>query len=736
MRSTSIDNSRLIKDKLARWVVSTGGLGLIALVVFIFFYLLAEVLPLFTNAELRLQSSETRSSASAEHDIWLLELDEQGEVLLQVDSSGAIVFEQLDGSGVERFASAIAQPVLLARDFGANGLFALAAADGSVELYRYGFKDDFSSGSRVIQTQLLRPYGVDKLQLELEGELQALELREFQDILLLAALDSVRGLRLFQVEQSFNLFTEEVTLTQQELAAPVGDWRPELLAINGNQRWLFTALGDQVRVFALRADGLRWHSNYSVPGLQSWQWLLGQSSLLLRTADSVQQWSMVNYGQQGQRGFEFSQLRSLRTDELSAESILVPAQRSRSFIALDSSRLLFVNTTAEKYSLDSALPELSGPVRAAALSPRADNIYVRTDSGSWLYSVDNPYPEISLKVLWGKIWYENYPEPRHIWQSSAATDDFEPKLSLVPLTYGTLKSAFYAMLLAAPLAVLAAIYTSYFMAPTLRRKVKPAIEMMEAVPTVILGFIAGLFLAPFVENNLGAVCLLILLGPGFILLLGQGARFFPAALRRRLEDGWHLAFLLPALALFTVFILQITPTVEQALLGTSTRNWFTTELGIDYDQRNALVIGIAMGFAVIPSIFSVAEDALFGVPAHLSNGSLALGANRWQTLYYVVLPTASPGIFSALSIGFGRAVGETMIVLMATGNTPIMDASIFTGMRTLAANIAVEIPESVVGSSHFRVLFLSGLVLFAFTFVLNTVAEFVRQNLRKKYGSL
>jgi len=124
------------------------------------------------------------------------------------------------------------------------------------------------------------------------------------------------------------------------------------------------------------------------------------------------------------------------------------------------------------------------------------------------------------------------------------------------------------------------------------------------------------------------------------------------------------------------------------------------------------------------------------VPKHLSNGSLALGASQWQTLTRVVIPTASPGIFSALMIGLGRAVGETMIVLMATGNTPIMDMNIFEGFRTLSANIAVEMPESEVGSSHYRVLFLAAFVLFLFTFVFNTIAEIVRQRLRNKYGSL
>ncbi len=176
--------------------------------------------------------------------------------------------------------------------------------------------------------------------------------------------------------------------------------------------------------------------------------------------------------------------------------------------------------------------------------------------------------------------------------------------------------------------------------------------------------------------------------------------------------------------------------LENWLFDGDMRHWLSNDLGIPFDQRNALVIGLAMGFAVIPTIYSIAEDAVFSVPKSLTLGSLALGATPWQTLTRVVLLTASPGIFSALMIGMGRAVGETMIVLMATGNTPIMEANIFEGMRTLAANVAVEMPESEVGGTHYRVLFLAAMVLLMFTFVMNTLAEVIRQRLRRKYASL
>ena len=176
--------------------------------------------------------------------------------------------------------------------------------------------------------------------------------------------------------------------------------------------------------------------------------------------------------------------------------------------------------------------------------------------------------------------------------------------------------------------------------------------------------------------------------------------------------------------------------MERGFFSGDFRLWLTSAMNVVYDQRNCLVVGLAMGFAVIPIIFTIAEDSFSSVPQHLTAASLALGASRWQTAIGVVLPTASPGIFSAIMIGFGRAVGETMIVLMATGNTPVLDWSIFNGMRTLSANIAVEIPEAPYGGTLYRTLFLAGLVLFIMTFLVNTIAELVRQRLRERYRAI
>ncbi len=391
--------------------------------------------------------------------------------------------------------------------------------------------------------------------------------------------------------------------------------------------------------------------------------------------------------------------------------------------------------TSERLLVESVTGE--GKARLAGFSPRANAVVIETDRGNIRAAhIENEYPEVSFGALWGRVWYESYEKPDFIWQSAAANSDFEPKFSIAPLTLGTLKAAFYAMLVAVPLAVLGAIFAAYFMSPKMRAVVKPSIEIMEALPTVILGFLAGLWLAPFVDNNLAGTLVALFMLPFSFLITAWIWHRLPHSLTDRVGPGWEAALLIPVVILVVWVAFALGHPLEAALFDGDMPRWVSNELGWTYEQRNSLVVGIAMGFAAIPIIFSIAEDAVFSVPKHLTSGSLALGATPWQTLFNVVLLTASPGIFSAIMVGFGRAIGETMIVLMATGNTAVMDFSIFTGFRTLSANIGVEMPEAAVGSTHYLLLFFSALVLFVFTFFINTLAELVRQRLREKYSSL
>ncbi len=216
--------------------------------------------------------------------------------------------------------------------------------------------------------------------------------------------------------------------------------------------------------------------------------------------------------------------------------------------------------------------------------------------------------------------------------------------------------------------------------------------------------------------------------------MGVAAPAGPAS--ERFPAGVEALLLMPLLGLVVLGSLQLGPVLESLAMRGDFRFWLFDVFGWTYDQRNSLIIGIAMGFAVIPVVFSISEDALSSVPQELVAGSLALGVTRWQTVTGVVVPTALPGIVSSVMIGIGRAVGETMIVLMATGNTPVMDFNIFNGFRALSANIAVEMPEAPVGGTLYRVLFVAALLLFLFTFFLNTLGELVRAQMRKRVERL
>jgi phosphate transport system permease protein len=231
--------------------------------------------------------------------------------------------------------------------------------------------------------------------------------------------------------------------------------------------------------------------------------------------------------------------------------------------------------------------------------------------------------------------------------------------------------------------------------------------------------------------------------PATAMLAGLLWARLPVRTRSRLRQGREWIVFAPVMLLIGFALWKLGPVIESIFFvvtdpatGKQTadfRLWWPKVTGCGFDQRNSLVVGFMMGFAVIPVLFTIAEDALSNVPTSIIAASQALGASRWQTVRRVVLPVASAGIFSALMIGLGRAVGETMIVVMATGNTPIMEWNLFNGMRTLAANIAVELPEAPVHSTHYRTLFLGAMVLFVLTFILNTVAELLRQRLREKH---
>jgi len=714
---------RLINVLTAR-VVGLGGAAVIAAIALIFFYLLWVVAPIFAGAGI--ETGERYPLDEAEP--LLVQANDSEEMGLRIDATGTATFFELDGGNVRSRLDlgrelAMVQP--LAEE---TGMYAVLDVDGEMTFLEATYPVSFEDDTRVINANL--DYLFEDAWIDV-GSAAAFDVHYANFEVLVATMEG-RELTIHRYRNAEPGFALEFPRRgRYELRRHY-----DRVFFGPRGRWAYlVSLGGAVEVVDLArptAPSELFIGRLAPEGsrLSEVAPLLGRYSLLAADqAGRITQWFMV-------RGEFGRQLEQVRSFELGAPARrIIPEPRRKGFAAIDAEQRLHLFYTTSRRHL-AQQPLEPGQVAAASIAPRSDLLLTAGPDGTvQTYVLRNEHPEISWSTMWSKIWYEGYQEPVYSWQSSSAETDFEPKFSLTPLLFGTLKGAFYAMLVAVPVAIMGALYTAYFMAPAMRRIVKPGIEIMAALPTVILGFLAGLWLAPLIEANLTAVMAIMLVMPAGTLLAAWIWSRLPESLTGRLQ-GWYALLVLPVIVGTIWASLAMGPWLEMQLFDGNVQAWILENLGLNYDQRNALVVGLAMGLAVIPTIFSIAEDAVYGVPTHLINGSLALGATPWQTLMRVVVLTASPGIFSAVMIGLGRAVGETMIVLMATGNTPVMDMNIFEGMRTFAANIAVELPESEVGSTHYRILFLTAMVLFLLTFLFNTVAELVRQRLRTRYGNL
>jgi len=732
---------RGVKDQAARYGIAVGGVSVIISIVLIFFYLGYEVLPLFKSAHVDSHSEYSIAVDDSARTIYL-GTEEYAEVGVQVLQSGLVRFFDMDGGDTRdtvQLNLGEAEVTSVARGRMDSDVLALGTSDGRVLVFKQKFALSFPDDKRLVTPSIIFPLGETPVVLDESGAaITKLALANDEEGAYLISGITEEGNVVFnQMSMEESLFGDGELISELGVLPTMGN-TPEFLAVAGNLRWLFvTSDHGDISLYNVSSADEPYlvdnrHAVSDDQTITQLQMLMGGISVLIGYSDGeVEQWFPAK-DKEGE--VYIANVRSFDAGDAAIRQI-VPERQRKGFLTLDDNGRLGIHySTSHRTLLEK---DLGQNVEMLAVSPRSNRLMFLSDQGGLgLWTMENEHPEVSMSQLWGKVWYESWNEPDYVWQSSAANQDFEPKLSLAPLAFGTFKAAFYAMMVAVPLAIMGAIYTAYFMAPLMRQYVKPTIEIMEALPTVILGFLAGLWLAPFLETHLPGVAIMLFALPFGVLIFGFIWHRMPKRIRVLVPMEWQALLLIPVVAFLAWLSFAISTPVENAFFDGNFRSFITNDLGITYDQRNSIVIGFAMGFAVIPTIFSITEDAIFGVPKHLTMGSLALGATPWQTLVRVVMPSASPGIFSAVMIGLGRGVGETMIVLMATGNTPIMEMNIFEGMRTLAANIAVEMPEAEVASTHYRLLFLSALVLLIFTFVLNTLAELIRQRLRKKYAQL
>lgn len=725
------------KDKLTRIGVTAGGIFVLITLMLIFFYLLYVIVPIFSAVSV---TPKQHFSLPVTGETALLAVDDSNTIAYRFSRDGNVEFVHLQpqsqqGDVVKR-QTIITDPSAYAVSLPRDGMVAYGTTQGQVKIVKPEFTLTFTDAHKQLLPSIEFPFGEATLALAPAGKAitqLAISGRDDRTVVVgKTAENHLYGLSLLlpeNVVQRANGWQQQQFVIQNT-PAKIDDFQ-----LTPDGKTLYVLSGSNVYLYTLSLNGasLRKIENIATGSSKplSITLLSGANSLLITNSNNtISQWFEVV--KQGQR-----QLIKVRTFQFSASPLVkvVPEYYRKGFFAIQKDGTVSAYYTAERKVIykDNVFTKVPPDI---AISPKA-NMLVTLDNGHWQsYQVKNAHPDIGLSSLLQKVWYEGYSEPDYVWQSTSASDEFEPKLSLVPIVFGTLKAAIYSMFFAIPLALSGAIYTAYFMSNKVRKVIKPTVELMEALPTVILGFLAGVWLAPIVEQYLAGIALGIIFLPLSIIGVGWGWSMLPGQWRSRVPNGFHIALLIPVIIAVSYGCFGLSPWIESYFFNGDLQGYLNNHLGVGYDQRNALIVGIAMGFAVIPTIFTIAEDAIFSVPAHLTKGSLALGATQWQTLTKVVLLTASPGIFSAIMMGLGRAVGETMIVLMATGNTPVMDWNLLQGLRTLAATIAIEMPESEVGSSHYRVLFLAAFVLFVFTFVFNTIAEVVRQRLREKYSSL
>lgn len=839
-----------VMDVASRFVITVGGVATIVAVSTVAVFLIWVAAPLFLQA--RVKETDSVDVRIAEKQPVQLAIDEYQAIGWGIFDDGQVIaFNPATGTAIAPVAE-FEEPRLSAWSISRlDGSASLGFEDGTVRLGQIAFRELFMDEAAlpaavqslergvVVEHEHEGQAGVISRTSESQFRFQWVEL-ELGDPIevgkspiaiidhafnqttkVFCALTKTGELKIEQVTERRNILTREVTQVINDATVPydVRDRTPPA-------HLLMSGLGDTV--YLVWSDGLAWRYDTRllkeahlveeidlVPEdgaeLTVIEFLIGKTSLLV--GDS-----------QGQVGawFRIKPQRAQTTDgALLVRSHLLsgPSSSVTALSVSARSRLVLVghaDGTARVHQVTShkLLAEVSAgdqPIALANLAPKDDGLYLLSGGRLHRWSMDPRHPEATMAALFAPVWYEGYAQPEHVWQSSSGTDDFEEKFGLYPLIFGTIKATVYSLLFGVPLALLAAIYTSEFLHPRAKAAIKPAIEMMASLPSVVLGFLAALVIAPFVENVVPAVLTLFIALPIMFLLGAYGWQMLPQEAMLRLSR-WRFGFIFALAPVGIAAAWLLGPLVERVLFAGDIKIWLDgqigsglgawmilllplsailsgvtmsrvvnpwlrprsrlwsrrrtaaadlikfaaalagsllvawivsfllTAVGFDprgsfigtYVQRNALIVGFIMGFAIVPIIYTIAEDALSTVPDHLRAASLGAGATRWQTAVRIVLPTAMSGLFSAVMIGLGRAVGETMIVLMAAGNTPVMEWNMFNGFRTLSANIAVELPEAVRNSTHYRTLFLAALVLFALTFILNTIAEMVRLRFRRR----
>ncbi|GAB4165789.1 MAG: hypothetical protein Fur0032_02760 [Terrimicrobiaceae bacterium] len=741
-------------DRVMTWVIRLGGALVITSVLGIFVFIFAQIWPLFAPAGVR----EIKTLDVPPGDYEILGVDEWGRLPFLLEPDGDFLTVNAETGEISthpiRFSGANPAKITAATFNRREQKLILGTSDGLFCRVALGYRSEGTPGNQTVSisptADALRPIGVPGLQIDdiAYGDAGTVKM-------VVALQHDDAGVKVVTAA----LYKRKRTLMGTGKEELVGTYNLTKLLPAPPKKILVAATGDSVVVTSQGGVVTYLGLNSAGEDFEVWQtfrpfedlanqeisvsqFLFGDVSLIFGGEGGANRVFSLFYHEGDTRRL-FGLTRTF-PDLGQTPDYIATTLRNKAFFLLggDLASLRFSTTTSirwqEKLPYEGVMATISGKYDRLMILDNQSKLHV--------FDIDDPHPDSGWKALFGKIWYEGADGPQWVWQSTGGSDDFEPKYSIVPLLFGTIKGTVYAMLFAVPIALMAALYTSQFLEPNLRKVIKPTMEIMASLPSVVLGFLAAIYIAPLIERQVPSLLLVAAGLPLAAAIFGGVWSNLPIQVRHWVRPGREWLAFLPLLLVVGGVLWYLGPAFERVAfiaVDPSTgervadfRYWWPAATGATFDQRNSLVVGFMMGFAVIPIIFTIAEDALSNVPLALRTASMACGASRWQTAFRVVLPTASAGIFSALMIGLGRAVGETMIVVMATGNTPIMEWNVFSGMRTLSANIAVELPEAPHSGTLYRTLFFGALLLFLLTFAINTLAEILRQHLREKFKTI
>ena len=718
-------------NKTARIVISFGGYGVIISIIFILLFLMYQSMPLSFSASVKEMLSFSYGKPGKV--IKLIGLDQYQEVYYVIDDKGNVEFYRLsdhtlllnDSLGLNKDEKILS----ISKSDYLKDRFAVGTNEGRIIQAEIRMQPEYGKQERVIvpRFSIRETYQAEIPTDSMPAHIEELVFRQNDDYDFYTWTNHGKQLML-RISDDYDEYKMNLTkfLGEAELTKLEIDYSAEKLiagTMNGELFWF--DISDPENVY------LKDNWKVSDSPVSALSFLIGNNTLIIGNTDG--QVSGYFPARTPDNILKFMPVHHFESHSAAVTQIYI-SPRNRTFLTIDAHGTAHLNySTTNQTQID--FKPFDNPIQTGSIAPKSNGI-ILIDSKDQIgqFNLKDEHPEATLETLFGKVWYEGYEKPEFVWQSTGGSDEFEPKFSLIPLIFGTLKGTLYAMLFSIPLALLAAIYVSQFSPKWLSTVIKPTVEIMAALPSVVIGFLAGLYFSPLFEEHLMTIFLVMVIIPLISLIGIMGWRMVPEVQRMRMPLGWEL-ILTTILFIVSIWIsFSFSGGIEHLLFGGDIKQWLYDTLNITYDQRNSLVVGFALGFAVIPIIFTISEDALSNVPDSLTSASLALGASRWQTVYRVVVPAAAGGIFAAVMLGLGRAIGETMIVLMATGNTPILDLSPFNGFRAMSACIAVEIPEAPVGGTLYRILFLTAFLLFIFTFLINSIAARISDKLRKKYA--